>query len=493
MTIFIWLTIVVLISSYICLPIFDPDLWWHITVGRWIYANGTVPVNEHWNLYAAGRPWTAYSWPAELIFSFADKFGISGLMTLQILMAVIVVATFFVVYSKIAHDWFIGGVLGVYVACGCIGFFAVRPQSLIWPIFCAVIYVSYQINKIGLTMQYKALLFILMLLWSNLHISQIFGIFAIVLITFDLKKIYSKTLPAIFTAFLGSICTPYLGYEWIIFFSKSAHPFIYSTILEFGPATILHYTTCLFILGIVLSLALLFELKRSKEFTQLIILAACSSIAGLAVVKFMPFALVCIAALLAAVLGEFKLQNTADHIQSNLFIGIKKLGSIYDKLQGNGFAFLLVAITWVTIHKLYDQPLWDSKIPIKAVDFIEKHNLPQPLMNALGEGGYLMYRFSDPVTGELTNKVTMDGRTNVNLPEVAMKSSRAYQGQNKWNEYLELVKPNTILWKSYSPLIQILGQDNEWCKVFSEFREDQDGYTVFTKREIAVEQDLKCF
>lgn len=44
-------------------PIEDPDLFWHIVIGRWILDHGAVPQVEHWNYFGLGQTFRAYSCP----------------------------------------------------------------------------------------------------------------------------------------------------------------------------------------------------------------------------------------------------------------------------------------------------------------------------------------------------------------------------------------------------------------------------------------------
>ncbi|MCB0321329.1 MAG: hypothetical protein KDD60_10430, partial [Bdellovibrionales bacterium] len=61
----LWALVCVSVGLYITQPVLDPDLWWHIAIGRWILEHGTIPVTEHWNFFALGKPFRAYSWSFE--------------------------------------------------------------------------------------------------------------------------------------------------------------------------------------------------------------------------------------------------------------------------------------------------------------------------------------------------------------------------------------------------------------------------------------------
>lgn len=71
----LWIVIALAAGLYICGPVVDPDLWWHITIGRWIIAHRDVPVVDHWTLFGQGEVWRAYSWMIEILFALVDRVG----------------------------------------------------------------------------------------------------------------------------------------------------------------------------------------------------------------------------------------------------------------------------------------------------------------------------------------------------------------------------------------------------------------------------------
>ena len=50
-------------TSHCFYPIEDPDLFWHIVIGRWILDHGAVPQVEYWNYFGLGQTFRAYSRP----------------------------------------------------------------------------------------------------------------------------------------------------------------------------------------------------------------------------------------------------------------------------------------------------------------------------------------------------------------------------------------------------------------------------------------------
>jgi hypothetical protein len=135
----------------------------------------------------------------------------------------------------------------------------------------------------------------------------------------------------------------------------------------------------------------------------------------------------------------------------------------------------------VNIKGLVDAPLNLAMVPKSAVDFIEEQQLEHPLLNEFGAGGYLMYRFSND-DGTPRRQVSIDGRTNVNPPEVWDMYAASLQGRSTWRDYIHAVKPKTILWRQGGPMVSLLLETGQWCRVFATGSNDED-FVVFVRRE----------
>ena len=96
----LWVSLVIMVGSYISLSIGDPDLWWHITIGRWIVSHQTVPRVDYWNMFSGDKLWRAYSWSNEVLLALVDQWaGEKGLLIFQILLACSLAGTLFYIYG----------------------------------------------------------------------------------------------------------------------------------------------------------------------------------------------------------------------------------------------------------------------------------------------------------------------------------------------------------------------------------------------------------
>jgi hypothetical protein len=74
-------------------PLSDPDIWWHVRLGRQILANHALPHVETWSFTAAGLPWRPTAWLSDVVIGATyNALGYRGIMVLKLAFAVIVLA-----------------------------------------------------------------------------------------------------------------------------------------------------------------------------------------------------------------------------------------------------------------------------------------------------------------------------------------------------------------------------------------------------------------
>ena len=69
-----------------CLPVMSPDVWWHLSAGRWIWAHRSVPFVDAFSFARAGAPWIDFEWGFQLLLYPFGLFGDWGLWTAKALL-----------------------------------------------------------------------------------------------------------------------------------------------------------------------------------------------------------------------------------------------------------------------------------------------------------------------------------------------------------------------------------------------------------------------
>jgi hypothetical protein len=93
----------VLLNNANGLPLLsDPDSHWHVAVGNWILAHGTVPTVDTFSFTFAGQPWIAKEWLSQALMAVA--FNLAGWGGVTTLAAAAVGVTFALLLRLLLRD-----------------------------------------------------------------------------------------------------------------------------------------------------------------------------------------------------------------------------------------------------------------------------------------------------------------------------------------------------------------------------------------------------
>lgn len=483
-----WIALVIATGTYLCWELADPDLWWHLTTGRWILAHSELPLTDQWNRFGAGKPWLPYSWTFDVAVAFVwSRLGPEGAVLLKVLLGVGFVSVLTAVYSRASGSSFVGLFLGVFVACACYAHFYLRPQVLAWMLFSLALLIAMRCaDEQKVTKRAVAAVVLIFAVWANVHITAVFGILgmaALVCCTSD-KKSFLRALGLSLAAVGGTLLTPAIGAEWTVLASKFLHPLVHTSIMEFAPASFDQYPVSFLILQLAVLFTLAHYIPGQLGAPRLIGLMF-FVIAGMASIKFLPFA-----AVFAGMLTASLCRSAAATPECLGNIGLA--GRLFKvrlmEFPLSALSVVLLVYAGAKTYSLVRSPLLPNSTPEAAADFLLQNNLPDPVLNSFGDGGYLMFRFSGP-DGTPHRLVSIDGRTNVNDPLISSLHDAASQGMATWRDYVRRVDPGTIIWPADSAFSEILRNSTAWCSVF-----DRSGWAIFVRRSWAAEAktELKC-
>ncbi|MGF6432285.1 hypothetical protein [Bradyrhizobium elkanii] len=174
----------VAIGVYILLVVFgrhvlrDPDIFWHIETGRWIFDHLAVPSTDPFSHTVNGMIWIEHEWLADVIYAVAMSVaGWRGVLALSAL----ALATAFALQTRflLRHVRELIAIEITIIAVVLIeGHALARPHALAYPILSA--WCIGLIRAADENRSPSPWLLVLMPLWVNLHGSFLFGIAFIV-------------------------------------------------------------------------------------------------------------------------------------------------------------------------------------------------------------------------------------------------------------------------------------------------------------------------
>jgi hypothetical protein len=150
-------------------PIFrDGDVSWHVAAGNWILNHGRIPTTDPFSFTAAGHPWVATEWLAEVIY--ASAFKVASYTGLAIIVAAALIGLnaivfFYLQRRRAALPW--ASLLAMDVVLA--PMVMARPHVLAWPLLAGwtVLLLTYA-EKDRPPPLWSALILVV---WTNLHTS----------------------------------------------------------------------------------------------------------------------------------------------------------------------------------------------------------------------------------------------------------------------------------------------------------------------------------
>jgi hypothetical protein len=456
--------------------VIDYDIWWHLKVGDWIIDHLAVPHTGILSRTAAERPWVAYSWGYEVLLSRAYTwFGLVGLGAFGTLLTIGVAYFIYWMLRRISGRFWLAGILAGFV-CGAFLFNGMpRPVFFSMMLYCVTLALLFEAQRTGRT-QLLYWLPPLLLLWANLHIQFIYGLFAIglfvginllcvVLEHFALWPDFLKpaALPAKPLLAISALCLlatvigPNFYHPYLAVFAYTKAKFTYNIIMELQPLSFRGFSN---FVELFLAAAGFYAVGWQKKIDLsklLLLLAAC-------VVAFRTMRdgwFLCISA--AACIADFPApEPAADRRES------------WDELALSACALVLIllfAAPAVNFNARGIDRAVSADYPVNAINFLRRQpSISGPLYNNLSWGGFLMWYLPEL-------PVAIDGRNDLygdELDKIFYYSESAFPSYQT-DPYLN--EAGVVLLDSKLPLAKILTIDPRFQLVYHD-----DIATVYTRK-----------
>lgn len=235
--------IVVFLS--ILMPIGDPDFFWHIATGKWIWQNKTLPAEDPFSfttpkvLELRDQAILKGYWLSQVLYyALYLVAGWNGIILLRILVVFLLI--FFLVKRRDAESdlHLLIVLLSIFIILNF--YFLDRPQVFSFLFFAIILYLVDTLRKAGASTIHYISMPIVMSLWANMHGGYILGQFVIFiyLISENLKArfpFFGKPLGPGYLRLFSLICT-------VSIVSSFINPLLYKTL----PATLQFMKTSYF-------------------------------------------------------------------------------------------------------------------------------------------------------------------------------------------------------------------------------------------------------
>jgi hypothetical protein len=482
----------------------DAGIGWHIRTGQLIFATHSIPRVDPFSSTMAGQPWFAWEWLYDMLVGGLDT--AAGLNAVILFTAVIIAITFtwtFRLLLRRSTNFFLALILVLLAASASMIHFFARPHVVSWLFTVAWFWVleSSEERCFDPAANSSAplslwLLPLLMLLWVNLHGGFLVGF---ILLGIDWVSAvwqsirlkgdrFDEVLQSIlagkrartlaFIALLSALATFVNPYGWklhVHIYGYLSNRFLMNHIDEFQSPNFHGVAQKCFAGLLLLTLAALALKKREQgalRASQFLLLLLFAIYSGLYASRNIPVS----SLLLILVVGPW-LSGAAERVGERLggaFATPKpffhRMHAIDHGLRGHLWPIAAVALAcWIAAHagKLGATQLMDAhfdakRFPVAAVNYLEAHDVPGPILSPDSWGGYLIYRLY-PQT-----KVVLDDRHDLYGEEFFKSYLKMVHVEPGWDDFLQQHQAGCILVPKDSALANILRETHDWKPIYND-------------------------
>ena len=480
------------------------DTWWHLRAGQWMVDNGALLSVDVFSYPLVGTQWINHSWLSQIpLFLAWDAFGYAGL---NLVVALVVVATFVMVYRTCRGGPYLRAFVVLLAAATSSVYWSARPQLASLLLAATFSFVLYQFRRAD--KNHLWLLPLLMLLWVNLHGG--FAIGFILLLTTALGEALKFG-----TALVMPAPTPAADKEsvssrtdrWLLALAHSLHIPAYAheearrsawlvgiglacallvPLNPYGPRMLLYpfetvsigvlqdfiqewqspnfhiASNQLFLVMVFSTLAAVGFSRRRLDVTDFLIFSVFAYLGFLAGRNIAIFAIV------AAPVLATHLDNLVDRLQTN-FLALRIEPTAPTPLQARLNWVLLLLVVFAVGVKIIS-PLTNASNeagvadfqPVKAVTYLRQTSPSGNLFNSYNWGGYLIWSLYPDMP------VFIDGRTDLYADEFLRAYLDTAFARPGWQATLNQYEIDIVLIETGSTLAGVLSAEPGWRVDYSD-------------------------
>ena len=451
----------------------DADTGYHIRAGEYIIDNLKVPHHDIFSHISPPLEWTAHEWLSEVLFALIHKaFGLTGLVVFMALITASVYAVLLRFLKASGISIMVSALIVVLVTTVSTIHWLARPHifslliTLIW-YFILNIYQFKQKN-------YLYLLPPIMLLWVNLHGGFIAGLMLIGVYIMGnaymaifqkgeredkIRKI--KTLSIYFAPCLLITLINPKGYKILLFpFNLISNTFIMDHVSEFLSPNFHEKLRYEYMLLLMIFLFGISVLRLSAIEVILVLLFTHMSLYS---ARYIPLYAIILSPILAkqidSLLHEFKERQLIRR-----FLAMSERTAKTDSMaKYNLWAIATVIVLTIMVFTGNLSYEFDKKkLPVDAVQFIQKEKIPGNMYNNDEFGDYIIYAAWPEY------RVFFDGRSDMYGKERLKEYFRVMGFEPGWETVLQKYDIDWIIYNNKSALSRFLLERDDWKLIYSD-------------------------
>ena len=450
-------------------PVHDPDIWWHLATGRWIWQHGAVPHVDPFHLGSRASEWVAYSWLYDLgVYKLYLWFGLQGLFVYAVGISLAITAALYHLIRRFEPRFLVSCLLTAGIVT------AVWPYQGARTFLITILFTAVELNVLWSARRGRssALLVLppLFVLWANLHIQFVYGLAIIGLAVTEsildrnrgFPRSYSERngfalrwlVPVSLACCAATLVNPYgwKVYGVVVQYVTQAAPWVYLPELR-APT----FRNVFDWLSLAAALGGAFCLGKRRS------------------VRSFPVALLVLAAFLSfhamrdawvvVLVGGVLIADTGTPLARPK----RNVARVARAFKVSAAAAAMIVLVWLGAKTSQAELAQAAAVrfPAKAADYVAEHDYAGRVYNHFDWGGYLIWRLPKL-------QVAIDGRTNLYGDRRLERSMVTWDSGEGWKTDPELAAADVVIAGNQYPLASMLSHDERFRRVY-----DDDLASVF--------------
>jgi len=474
------LIIVFAVAAFVAAQLYDPDYFWHLRTGQLILDTRGLPSHDPFSFTRPDAPWLLNAWLFDVMLYSVHSIG--GPIGVRLLVAVLMGATFAVVYRSIRT--FLNPLPALLIAVvsftALLSFASPRGQLISYLFYAIYLHLILGFLHSGDT---RRLVWLppIMIVWVNSHGGYATGLILLTIVTAatalsrwlawpDHNPTRLRPLLICLAISAGaSLVSPYHIHNWLYLFQTAGFE-VTQVIAEWrAPMLKDRYFQSLVILGLAYGWSMAFRDSRPK--LEELLLSTTMFLLSMKAIRHVPFGVITLAPLLALALSDGVLAKLNQWWQRS------RVRNRYKKTAGRGqqLGSKVYVMNWLMLGAslLLGLAYWPTLawkhmeagnefIGWKAVDFVVSRGITGRVFNEYGFGGFMIYRLNPG------QKVFIDGRADAYGVAFVKEYLKIFSGQEGWEEAFDRYEIDYVVCARNAPVRQLLLQRGDFVSVYKD-------------------------
>jgi len=464
--------VVIFTVLFISIVLSDPDYFWHLSAGQFIWEHKALPSVDVFSYTFANKPWVLHEWLFEVILF--GVYSLLGGVSVKLFTATFTTATVLVAYGiakRLLGKPYWAFFLALIFFYQIVPNTSPRPQLVTFLLFAIFLRILVDFKYFA-DVRKLWLLPVLMVIWVNSHGGYVAGLVLLLLfvasewlmfVLLQLRDAIQKqrlkklTIIAVVTI-VATLLNPYFIDHWIYPFTVMNMDASQNIITEWRSPDFHTFRWKFFLLLVFGALTAAIYSEKRPDFTEIVLSVFFISAAFISI-RHAPISVLGILFFTSVTLGYVPFSRIFS------FVKLEQLATHYRRFAGNGsdlgkkeFLFnwimLLVTLTgcllYYPIFHAKDEDKANKTVPIKAVQFIKDAGIKGRVFSVYHYGGYLINQFYPE------QLVFIDGRADLYGDKFIQEYLEIVEARAGWKEKLEKYRIDYAILARKSALIELL-------------------------------------